>query len=123
MNAKRNDAATVDDFMAKLEHPLKAEIALVREILATANPLIAERIKWNAPSFFYRYDMAAFHLRPQNYVHVVFVFHNGTMIESPGLLEGSYKDRRMAKFYSMDDIAAKTPALQQVVNDWVRLVG
>ena len=36
--------------MARLEHPLKAEIHAVRAIILKANRKIAERVKWNTPS-------------------------------------------------------------------------
>ena len=115
---------TVQEYLARFNHPMKAEIETLRSIILNASDKIAERVKWNAPSFYYKnYDMAAFHVRPEDYVHIVFVFHNGTMIhESDGLLEGDYKDRRMAKFYSMDDIKAKQPALEKIVKKWVKLV-
>ncbi len=36
--------------MAGLEHPLKAEIEALRDIILRAHPGITELIKWNAPS-------------------------------------------------------------------------
>lgn len=116
------DTEKVNDLMAKLEHPLKAEIQAVRDIILKANKKLAERVKWNAPSFYYKKDMAAFHTRATKYVHLVFVFHNGAMIhDSDGLLEGDYKDRRMAYFKDMADVKAKKKALERVVNEWVKL--
>lgn len=44
----------VDEFMAGLEQPLKAEIETVRAIILDADKRITERIKWNAPSFYLR---------------------------------------------------------------------
>jgi hypothetical protein len=94
-----NDPAAVNEYLERFEHPLKAEIEAVRAIILKANSKIMERIKWNAPSFFYIKDMAAFHVRPKDCVHLVFVFHDGKMIaDRKGLLEGDYKDRRMAGF-------------------------
>lgn len=46
--------AEIDAHMARLEHPLKAEVQAVREIIKSVNPGITEQIKWNAPSFSYR---------------------------------------------------------------------
>lgn len=112
----------VDAYMAKLEHGMKPEIELLRDIIRGANPKLQERVKWNSPSFYYQKDLCAFHLRPKEYVQIVFVFYDGNMIESPGLLEGAYKDRRLAKFYSLEDIEQKRPALEQFVNDWVSLI-
>ena len=116
-----NDSAGVDAYMKKLKHPLKAEMEAVRSIILKANSKMGERVKWNAPSFFHRVDMAAFNPRAQDFVQVIFVFPPGTMIDDATLLEGDFKDRRMAKFHSMADIEAKRPALERFVNQWVAL--
>ena len=42
----------VDEFMSKLEHPLKAELEAVRSIIVNANPKIEEDVKWGGPAFF-----------------------------------------------------------------------
>ena len=118
-----NNTGTVNEYMAKLEHPLKEEIEAVRRIIRNANSKIAERIKWNAPSFYYNLDMAAFNPRSKAFVQLIFVFYDGNMIrESSGLLEGDWKDRRQAKFYDMKDIQSKESALKKVVNDWIALM-
>jgi len=39
-----------------------------------------------------------------------------------GLLEGDYKDRRLAHFHDAADVAAKKPALVRVVNQWIDLM-
>lgn len=41
----------VDQFMAALDHPCKAEIEALRAALRAVDPAIAEGIKWNAPSW------------------------------------------------------------------------
>jgi hypothetical protein len=122
----KNDTEAVNDFMASLNHPLKAEIAAVRAIITRANDQIAEHIKWGGPSFFCLGDndtggMATINLRNQKLVHLV--FHNGIIVnDATGLLEGDYKDRRMAYFSSMEDIDTKKSALEAAVNKWVELM-
>lgn len=117
------DGQKVEELMAALDHPLKAEIEALRDILRHTNAKIAERVKWNAPSYYYQYDLAAFHLRQQNFVHLIVVFPKDTTInDSTGLLEANHKDRREAKFYNMQDIAQKRPALEKIINTWVDLV-
>ncbi len=110
--------------MERLEHPLKKEVEALRQIILEANDKLEERVKWNSPSFFYKnIDMAAFHLRPDEYVHIVFVFPDGKMLkDNYGFLDGDYKDRRLAKFYNMDEINERKTKLQQLVNDWITLV-
>ncbi|SER64965.1 DUF1801 domain-containing protein [Pedobacter rhizosphaerae] len=112
----------VDAFMEGLEHPFKAEIEKLRGIILQANNKLEERVKWNAPSFYYQRDMAALNLRAKGYVQIIFIFYEGNMIDSP-LLLGTWKDRREARFFSLDDIDVQTEALQTVVNQWVSLAG
>jgi hypothetical protein len=119
---QENNTEEVNEYMSKLEHPFKAEIEAVRDIILNANPKVAERIKWNAPSFFYKDDIAAFHPREQKHVHLVMVFPKGLVNDTSGLLQGDYKDRRMAYFYDMADVEAKKPVLEKVINDWVALM-
>lgn len=110
--------------MAALDHPLKAEIEALRRIIKAAGPELGERVKWNAPSYHLgKHDMAAFNLRQTGFVQLVLVFLGGLMIEDRrGLLEGDYKDRRLARFDSMMDVESKRPALEAVVREWVTLV-
>jgi len=116
--------ADVDALMAQLRHPLKIEIAAVRTIIRRANAQLGERVKWNAPAFFYKHDMAAFNLHARDVVHLVFLFPDGRVIADPHrLLEGEYEDRRMVYFTGLADVEAKAAALTDVVNAWVRLVG
>jgi hypothetical protein len=42
--------------------------------------------------------------------------------DTSGLLQGDYKDRRMARFYDMADIQSKKTTLLKVVNQWVELM-
>ena len=111
----------VDTFMDNLEHPFKVEVERLRAIILQADEKLAERVKWNAPSFYYHRDMAAFNLRAKGYVQLIFFFYDGNMIGSP-LLLGSWKDRREARFYSLDDIEVQKEALQKIVTAWISLV-
>lgn len=44
----------VDDFMEKLDYPLKAEVQTLRAIIKAVSPDITEQIKWNTPSYSYK---------------------------------------------------------------------
>ena len=48
---KLTDKEQVRAYMNQLNHPMKAEIEMVRRIIAGADSRLTERIKWNAPSF------------------------------------------------------------------------
>ena len=112
-----------DSLMQASEHPLKQEIEELRIIIKNASSKIAERIKWNAPSYYYIKDMAAFNLHQEKFIQIIFIFYNGTMINDSGdLLEGKWKDRREARFYSMEDIKNKKTKLEKVVREWIDLI-
>jgi hypothetical protein len=114
--------AVVDAYMRDVDHPFKAEMQAVREIILGVSPKIAERIKWNAPSFYYGEDLGAFNPRATEYAHLILLFPGGEgMQDSSGLLEGNHKDRREAKFYSLDDVKSKRRALEKIVKGWIEL--
>jgi hypothetical protein len=115
-----NKTEEVDEFMDKLNHPFKAEVQAVRDIIKSVNGDITEQIKWAAPSFSYKGYLATFNLWAKQHVHLV--FHNGAILSNEsGLLEGDYPDRRMAYFTGMEDVEAKRKALEDAVSEWVRL--
>ena len=116
-----NRTEDVDAYMATLDHPLTAEVQVLREMIKGVDPRITEQVKWNAPSFSYKGYMATFNLRARQHVHLV--WHNGVVLDDPaGLLEGSYPDRRMTYFTSMADVQAKGPAFEALVRQWVELM-
>ena len=45
-----DDSFKVDEYLAALDHPLKAGIVDLRFAILESNPAISEHIKWNAPS-------------------------------------------------------------------------
>jgi len=113
--------SSVDAFLQKLHHPLKAEIESLRKIIRSASSEITEQIKWNAPSYSYRGEyLVTFNLREMKRIHLV--FHNPMIaqINSP-LLEGDYADRRMAYFSDMKDIKSKKADLVQVLKQLIKL--
>jgi uncharacterized protein YdhG (YjbR/CyaY superfamily) len=116
-----NNTEVVNEFIAKLDHPFKAEVQAVRDIIKGVNKNITEEIKWNAPSFSYKDYIATFNLRANNRVHLV--FHNPEIAKiNSEILEGNYPDRRMVYFTDMQDVKAKKAALEQVVKELVQLM-
>jgi hypothetical protein len=109
---------SVDDFMAALMHPFKAEVQALRDIIKGVDPRITEQIKWNAPSYRFTDYICTFHLHATQHVHLV--FHNPAIASIPSpILEGDYVDRRMAYFTSMEDVHAKRAELEHVVRSLV----
>lgn len=113
-------SGTVDAFMRDLDHPFKAEVEAIRTIIKGVHPAITEEVKWNAPSFAYKGHMATFNLWAQGRVYLV--FHEGALLEpAPAIFEGTYPDRRMVYFTSMDDLLTKKDQLIRAVLAWIRL--
>jgi hypothetical protein len=107
MAKKLSDAEQVEQYMAALEHPMKAEIEALRGIIRGASPLLSERIKWNAPSYFYRDDIVTFGPPARKTDEILLVFHHPSVVDiASGMLEGNYKDRRLATFKSMAEVEA-----------------
>ena len=117
----KEGAEQVDEFMNALEHPLKAEVNILREIIKSVNKDITEQIKWKAPSFSYQGQyLVTFNLRPTDHIHLV--FHNPLISKVQSeLLEGDYKDRRMAYFAGPKDIQAKKSILIKALKDLINL--
>jgi hypothetical protein len=124
-----NGTDAVNEFMDKLEHPLKSEMEAVRTVILSADNKITEGIKWKAPSFYFNGYFATFNPRAREFVQVI--FHQGAKAkdngpdglkidEDGGLLDWLAKDRCSAKFFNMEDIASREAALRSVVNQWIR---
>ena len=111
----------VDEFLENLSHPLKAEIEVLRSIIKGVNKDINEEIKWKAPSFNYKGEyLVTFNLREEKRIHLV--FHNSQISKVKSkILEGEYKDRRMAYFVNMQDIKAKKSILEKALKDLIKL--
>ncbi len=118
----------VDEFLATLEHPRKAEIEAVRAILLGADARIHESIKWNAPSFSTTEHFATFNLRPKDAVQVVLHFGARVRARSPeisiydpsGMLKWVAKDRCIVVLMDMKEIESKKGALRSIVKQWIR---
>ncbi|MDQ3489051.1 MAG: DUF1801 domain-containing protein [Acidobacteriota bacterium] len=122
-------STAVDAFMATLDHPQKAAIAALREVVRGADPSIDEGVKWNAPSFRTHEYFAATHLRAK--IGIGLILHLGAKvrdeaavrIEDPeGLLVWLAADRAVVHFADVDDVHAREKALQGVVRQWIAFV-
>lgn len=123
--------AAVDQFMAALDHPCKAEIETLRRAILAVDPAIAEGVKWNAPSWRTTDYFATTHLRSK--VGLGLILHlgakasalpaGGLAIDDPtGLLKWLGKDRAQVEFSTAADLQAKLPALQDLLRQWISYV-
>lgn len=121
-------AQTVDDFIAALDHPYKAEIGALRQIILDATPRIAEGIKWNAPSFRTTEYFATFHLRAKEGVQLI--LHLGAkvrdtattgieIVDPESMLRWLAKDRAAVTFRNLDEINAKQAAFADLIRAWI----
>ena len=112
--------AEVDAFMETLDHPFKAEVQVIREIIKGVHPGITEQVKWRAPSFSYKGYLVTFNLWATEHVHLV--FHRAAILSNTdGLLLGDYPDRRMMYFTSMAEIDAKRAVLENIIREWIEI--
>jgi hypothetical protein len=110
----------VDEWFAKYDNPQKELVQQVRDIVLDVDEHITEDIKWQAPTFIYKGNIASFF--PKAKKNVSLMFHQGASLDDPhGLLEGEGDTSRVARFNDAEDIAAKTEALQSVVRAWIAM--
>src|SRR5215468_3975126 len=97
-----NKNPKVDDLIKKKKNPLTTEIQYVREIILGTSDKIEEDVKWSAPTFIYKGNIASFYMNTKQ--HVSLMFHAGASIpDKYGLLEGQGNVARVAKFADMKD--------------------
>jgi len=85
--------------MSKLKPEMKPAVVTMRKIIMSASTKLNERIKWNAPGYYYKEDIVTFGpVRKKDQVLLVF-HHPGIVKVKSGLLQGEYKDRRLAWFF------------------------
>lgn len=118
---------TVDAFLTKLDHPLKAEIMAVRTLILGVDKRIQESVKWNAPSFYIEEHFATFKLRPLETLQVV--LHTGAKVKSnrrafdiddpSGLLKWVAQDRALITLTNLQEIRTHKAALTTIVKQWI----
>ncbi|MDC0738523.1 DUF1801 domain-containing protein [Cognatishimia sp. SS12] len=117
-----NQQEAVDAWMAAYDNPQKELVQAVRLAILDVDPRIGECIKWQAPTFTYKGNIASFF--PKAKKHASLMFHKGA--EIPGdfaALEGDGKEARSMKFADMADLEAKRDELTAVVRAWINLKG
>lgn len=120
--AKSTDQEQVNEWLKKLDPEMKPAIDAVRKIIKTAGPKLNERIKWNAPSYYYKEDIVTFGPVRSN-DKVILVFHHPNIVKiKSALLEGDYKDRRLVYFNSLIEIKSGKRELERIIDESVRMM-
>lgn len=108
----------VDSWLVSYDNPQRELVARVRAAILDADPAVSEAIKWQAPTFMFRGNIASFF--PKSRKTVTLMFHTGASIADPdGLLEGDGAVSRVARFADDDDFSAKRSALETLIRAWV----
>lgn len=126
--ASADSTTAVDHYMAALDHPHKAEIQALRELVLAIDPAVAEGIKWNTPSYRTSEYFATTNLRLKSGVGMI--LHLGAKVRDTKVTIGDpaglltwHGDNRAS--FSVPDMAAlreRAPALHAILAQWLRYV-
>ena len=120
-NTKPTDAEHVAAHMAALDHPLKKDMEALMKVVQKADAKLSERIKWNAPSYYYKEDIVTF--GPLRTGKLFLVFHHPSIMNiTSEILEGDFKDRRLAYFHGSADIKAKQAEVKRIISETIAYI-
>lgn len=109
----------MEAWLLECDNPMKPIVTEMRALILETDPRLGECIKWQAPTFTYRGNMASFF--PKSKKHASLMFHKGATIERsfPNLaVEG--KEARSFKVSSLDDLEQKSAELQSICVAWCK---
>ena len=121
-SAKPTEQEQVNEWMTKLDPEMKPAVDVVRKIIKAAGPQLNERIKWNAPSYYYKEDIVTFGPAKAR-DEIILVFHHPNIVKiTSDLLKGEYKDRRLTYFNSLKEIKENKKELERIIKESVQLM-
>ena len=107
----------VEAWFARYENPMKDVVLRVRDIILGADDRIGECIKWQAPTFTFKGNLASFY--PKSKQHASLMFHAGARI--PGRhprLEGTGDTSRVLKIGSVAEADGARRDIEKIVHAW-----
>ncbi len=107
----------VSAWFSRYDNPMKDVMQRVREVILAADPRMDECIKWQAPTFTYRGNLASFF--PKAKAQASLMFHEGARI--PGKhprLEGTAELGRVMRFSTLGQVDSAKDELERVVRAW-----
>lgn len=121
-SAKPTDQEQVDEWMNKLDPEMRPVVDTLRKIIKKAGPELNERIKWNAPSYYYKEDIVTFGpVRSKD--KIILVFHHPSIVKiNSGLLQGDYKDRRLVYINSEKEIREAKKELERIIKESIKML-
>ena len=107
----------VEAWLERYDNPMKPVVLRIRDIVLDADPRMDECIKWQAPTFTYKGNLASFY--PKSKAHASLMFQVGAQIPGtfPGL-EGTGDTSRVMKLGSLEEAEAARPELEAIVRAW-----
>lgn len=130
-HSQADTTKAVDEFMRNLDHAHPSEIQEIRLAILSADPTIAEGIKWNAPSFRTTDYFATINLREKAGIGII--LHLGAKVrksssdglaihDADGLLKWLAKDRATIVFRDRTDFNRKRKAFVSIIQQWIAYV-
>jgi uncharacterized protein YdhG (YjbR/CyaY superfamily) len=118
---KQTDEIQVKQWMDQLDAKTKSFINLVRTIIKNASPNLKERIKWNAPSYYYKEDIVTF--GPHRTGNIFLVFHHPSVVTIKSeLLQGNYKNRRLMYFTNQAEVKKNKAEISSILHQIIRAI-
>lgn len=117
-----NKNTDVEQWLAAYDNPQNSLVRQVRDVILKADDRITECIKWKAPTFVYKGNIASFF--PRAKAHASLMFHNGAEIKGdfPDL-EGEGPSGRSFKIADADDLDKKAEQLSGIFRSWCDMKG
>jgi hypothetical protein len=131
--SKLSEKEQVTQRIQKLDPETGKVVEIIRSIILETSGEIAERVKWNNPSFYYTGEMQDFDPKEYKRDIAVFNLHKGRIMlvfpsgakvnDSSGLLEGNFADgRKIVIFKDLNDVKSKENNLRDVIGKWLNMV-
>ncbi len=115
-----NKNAKVDEWMANADNPFKDLWEIIRSTVLSSDPKMEEDIKWGAPTFMYKGNLATFNPRAKKFINLT--FHTGATIKDPdGILEGDAAEARVFRVESEGEFNTKKSGLESVIRNWITM--
>jgi uncharacterized protein YdhG (YjbR/CyaY superfamily) len=108
-------------YMNQLEGIHKEDVNVLRNLIKKSSAKLNERIKWNAPSYYYKKDIVT--IGPYKPGRLLLVFHHPAVVKvKSDLLQGDYKDRRLVYFKEAKEAMKKQKELARIIREIIKQI-
>ncbi len=118
----------VSTFLNELNHPLREEIELLRNIILNSNKTLTENIKWNAPNYVVgENDRVTLKINPPK--NILIILHRGAKVQTMPtqklidytckVLSWKTNDRAIITLNNKQDIITYQNDIVTIVNLWL----